>query len=288
MFMYYTKGINKNGYMLCLHCKENKNMHHIFSYIYDMTSQCDDIVLLIQEYIKVDDYNNIVGGHKHSIVLLKDNTVKCWGDNSYGQCNVPDSIQGNNHNVNINNDNVVGKVDSISSSHYYSCALFCNNTIKAWGTNFTGQCDVPDFIQGKVISTSCGLHHSCALLNDNTVKCWGNNEFGQCNVPDSIQGNNHIVNINNDNIVGKVISISCGYNHIVGLLNNNMIKCWGDNNDGQCDVPESIQDRVVSIECGAYYSIAFLNDNTIKCWGNNDFGQCDVPDSIQGKIMRKN
>ena len=47
MCMYFTKGINQNGYMLCLQCKENKNMHSIFMYIYNTTSQCDDIILLI-------------------------------------------------------------------------------------------------------------------------------------------------------------------------------------------------------------------------------------------------
>ena len=94
MCMYFTKGINQDGYIMCLHCNMKKCEHPIFSYIYDVTSQCDDIVLLIQEYIKVDDYNNIAYGYEHSIVLLKDNNVKCWGRNKYGQCDVPDSIQG--------------------------------------------------------------------------------------------------------------------------------------------------------------------------------------------------
>ena len=56
MCMYYTEGINQNGYIMCLHCNMGKCEHPIFLYIYDMTSQCDDIVLLIQEYIKIDSY----------------------------------------------------------------------------------------------------------------------------------------------------------------------------------------------------------------------------------------
>ena len=74
MCMYFTKGINQNGYIMCLHCNMKKYEHPIFSYIYNITSQCDDIVLLIQEYIKNNNYNNnIACGSGHSIALLQDN-----------------------------------------------------------------------------------------------------------------------------------------------------------------------------------------------------------------------
>ena len=206
MCMYYTKGINQNGYMLCRYCNMMKDMHPIFIYIYNITYQCDDIILLIQDYIKVDNYNNIACGDRHSIALLQDNTVQCWGNNKDGQCNVPDSIQGNNNNMN-------GMILSIACGRYHSCALLNNMTVICWGNNNAGQCDVPYYIQGKIISIDCGSNFSCALLNDNTVICWGSNMYGQCNLPDSIQG--------------KVVSIECGRFHCVALLNDNSIICWG-------------------------------------------------------------
>ena len=215
MCMYFTKGINQNGYVLCLHCNMKKDMHPIFTYLLASTSQCDDIVLLIQEYIEINNYKNIAGGTQHSIVLLQDNTVKCWGNNRWGQCNVPDSIQGNNHNVNINNNNVVGKIISIECGDSHSCALLNDNTVRCWGDNSYGQCDVPDSIQGKVVSISCGSSHTIALLNNNAVTCWGNNDNKQCNVPDSIQG--------------KVVSIECGSYHSCAVLDDNTVICWGDN-----------------------------------------------------------
>jgi alpha-tubulin suppressor-like RCC1 family protein len=168
--MYFTKGINQNGYMLCRYCNMKKYEHPIFIYIYNITYQCDDIVLLIQEYIKINNYKNIAGGLKHSIVLLQDNTVKCWGINNKGQCDVPDSIQ--------------GRVVSIDCGSYHSCALLNDNTVKCWGKNSYEQCKPPDYIQGKVISIGCGNYHSIAVLNDMTVVCWGNNKGGQCNVPE--------------------------------------------------------------------------------------------------------
>ena len=117
MCMYYTKGINQDGYILCRQCNMKKDEHPIFMYIYDMTSQCDDIILLIQEYIKVSN-NNIACGHMHSVALLQDNTVRCWGMNNLGQCNVPNSIQ--------------GKVISICSNNDFVYAVLNDNSIKYW------------------------------------------------------------------------------------------------------------------------------------------------------------
>jgi alpha-tubulin suppressor-like RCC1 family protein len=96
------------------------------------------------------------------------------------------------------------------------------------------------------------------------------------------------VNINNDNVVGMVVSISCGFKHSCALLNDGTVKCWGNNSDGQCNVPDFIQGKVVSIECGKNHSCALLNDNTIRCWGTNSYGACDVPDSIQGEKIENN
>jgi len=120
MCMYFTNGINQDGYILCRYCNMKKYEHPIFSYIYNMTSQCDDIILLIQDYIKFD-VQTIKGGGNHIIVLLQDNTVKCWGNNMDSQCNVPDSIQ--------------GKVISISSGFSHSIAILNDNTVKCWGYN---------------------------------------------------------------------------------------------------------------------------------------------------------
>jgi alpha-tubulin suppressor-like RCC1 family protein len=158
-------------------------------------------------------------------------TVRCWGSNRYSQCNQPDSIQ--------------GRIVSVKCGSLQSSVLLNDNTIKCWGYNKYNQCDQPDSIQNKVISIVLNEFISCALLNDNTVKCWGDNKWGHCNVPDSIQGKVHNVNINNDNVIGMVVSIECGYAHYCAILNDNRIVCWGNNMYGQCNVPDSVQGNVI-------------------------------------------
>ena len=371
MCMYFTKGINQDGYILCRQCKENKDMHPIFIYLYNNTFQCDDIILLIQEYIKTDLCQTIAGGYKTSVAILQNNTIKLWGSNYYFEIDVLKNMSNDLNKINTflqnkkniiniisidcgyfhycalfdNNtvkcwgntlngrcdppDSIQGKVISISCGSYHSTALLNDNTIKCWGYNNCGQCTPPDYIQGKVVSISCGTYHSCALLNDMSVVCWGDNNYGQCDVPEDFYGKTISIecgdyyslaildgnafsqskkdigydisntveywgeNINGlcnipDSIQGKVVSIKCSDYNCCALLNNNTIKCWGDNKWGQCNVPDSIQGKVVSIECGNMHVIALLNDNSIKCWGNNSDGQCNPPDSIQGKIMGKN
>ena len=45
--------------------------------------------------------------------------------------------------------------------------------------------------------------------------------------------------------------------------------CWGNNNMGQCNVPDSIQGNVISFDCGLQHSVALLNDNTVRYWGRS-------------------
>jgi len=196
MCMYFTKGIKKKGHMLCMECKKKKNMHPIFTYIYNKTSQCDDIILLIQDYIKVDR-QTFDCGYVHCVTLLQNNTIKCNGDDDFGQCDVPDSIQ--------------GKVIEISCGSYYSCALLEDNTIKFWG-EYNWLFDIPPSIQGMVVSIGCGKDYMCALLNDNTVKCWGCNDRGQCKPPASIQGN--------------VVSLKCDFFNPCVYLNDGTKISW--------------------------------------------------------------
>ena len=51
---------------------------------------------------------------------------------------------------------------------------------------------------------------------------------------------------------------------------------WGDNDDGQCDVPAG--EKFTQIAAGDSHSIGLRADGTAIAWGMNDFGQCDVPE----------
>jgi alpha-tubulin suppressor-like RCC1 family protein len=59
----------------------------------------------------------IDAGGWHSLALRADGSIVAWGDNSYGQCNVPSE-----------NDFI-----AVSAGYFCSLALRANGSIVAWG-----------------------------------------------------------------------------------------------------------------------------------------------------------
>jgi hypothetical protein len=51
---------------------------------------------------------------------------------------------------------------------------------------------------------------------------------------------------------------------------------WGDNGQGQCDVPSPNAD-FIAVAGGHYHSLGLKSDGTIVAWGDNGYGQCNVP-----------
>ncbi|HIB77973.1 MAG TPA: hypothetical protein EYO58_10260, partial [Flavobacteriales bacterium] len=268
---------------------------------------------------------SIAAGESHTCALLDNNKIKCWGWNDYGQLGQGDTTSrgdgpgemGDNLNPINLGENLTAT--SIVAGEYHTCALFDNNTIKCWGLNDFGQLGLGDTTfrgdgNGKMgdklnpinlgknltaTSIVAGGYHTCALFDNNTIKCWGWNDYGQLG-----QGDTHIIGGNPDESVAKrdVIvlggshtakSIAAGESHTCALLDNNKIKCWGQNNKGQLGKgnTENIGDKheqmgdylqpidlddantAKSIVAGFHHTCALFDNNTIKCWGLNDAGQ---------------
>ncbi len=64
-----------------------------------------------------------------------------------------------------------------------------------------------------------------------------------------------------------------GSDHVCATDGLNL-KCWGENNFGQTDVPELSHPTQAAL--GDKHTCA-IDDSGVKCWGNNERGQTDVP-----------
>ncbi len=96
-----------------------------------------------------------IGGSAHACVLKTDNTVACWGDNTFKQTMVPDRL--------------IAK--QIAVGGYQACALKTDNTVECWGdSSIPGS--VPSGLIAKQIAVGGNLL-ACALKTDNTVEYWG-------------------------------------------------------------------------------------------------------------------
>jgi hypothetical protein len=113
--------------------------------------------------------------------------VVAWGDNNYGQTNVPDGLS-----------NVV----AIAAGDYHSLALTYDGRVVAWGFNTSGQANVPGGLSN-LVAIAAGGEHSLALTAEGRVVSWGANEYGQTTVPGGLS---------------NVVAIAAGFFHSLALL----------------------------------------------------------------------
>jgi hypothetical protein len=93
--------------------------------------------------------------------------VLAWGDNQYGQTNVPAQAT---------------SVAAIAAGVSYSLVLKGDGKPVAWGYNYGGQTTVPAQATN-VVAIAGGYDHSLALKSDGTVVGWGYNGDGETTVP---------------------------------------------------------------------------------------------------------
>lgn len=134
-----------------------------------------------------------------------------------------------------------------------------------------------DFIISQIAT---GPYHSCYLSINGTIKCCGANKEGELGYEDrkargsslSTIGNNlHIVNLGSADLgTGFIpIKLAAGLYHSCALSNDNKVKCWGSNNEGQLGLEYSDNIGDNPYEMGDNLSVVHVGDNfiliNIKC-----------------------
>ena len=145
----------------------------------------------------------------------------------------------------------------IKGGNVHSIALDHNGAIVAWGLNNYGQCDVPS--GNDFIAIAAGGYHSLALETDGSLVAWGANNNGQCDVP-----------------LGDFIAIASGGGHNLALRSDGALVAWGSDDHGSVsDVPSG--GNFVAVACGRNHSLALTLDGALAAWGLNNYDQCNVP-----------
>jgi alpha-tubulin suppressor-like RCC1 family protein len=189
----------------------------------------------------------IAGGWTHSLALKADGTVTAWGRNDEGQATVPSGLS---------------NVLDIASGEYHNLALKADGTVTGWGWNGVGQTTVPAGLSNVVAIAASGLH-SQALKADGTITAWGFNEVGQADVPPGLS---------------NVVALAGGLEHNLALKPDGTIVGWGSNKawangecqflghpgcvrepSGQIDIPVGLS-NVVAIAAGNFHSLALKTD----------------------------
>jgi len=225
------------------------------------------------------------------VPLLHAQALTLWGDNSYGECNLPAGLT---------------DVSKIVAGEYSSMALKADGTVVAWGDNRSGEAEVPASVTN-VIDVAAGVNFAAAVRKDGTVVCWGENSQGQCDVPFWVGGVSKVaageffaVALKTDGTVlawgaddygqtdvpaglNNVKQISAGLRHTLALKTNGTVVAWGSPSDGAAVVPKGLT-GVVQVSAGYQHSLALKADGTVVAWGDNYYGQARVPGGLNGVV----
>lgn len=272
----------------------------------------------------------VVMGTSHACAILDDGNLKCWGRNTTGQLGV-DSVASVGDGVGLSvsaapvvdlGDGKTAKKVAIGNSH--TCAILNDDTVKCWGLNTSGQLGYEDVQpRGNATNVMSGVgpvnlgpgktakqiaasaNTTCAILDDDSLKCWGANSNGGLGYEDNVNRgdvalsmtNLQSVNLGSERTAKKV---AIGSSTTCTLLDNDSLKCWGQNSYGQLgmdsakgSVGSSAGDMaslaplnfganvsVVDFAMGDLSVCAMLTDGSVRCWGSNYNGQLGYGDYI--------
>ncbi|NDC49026.1 MAG: hypothetical protein EBZ61_08130 [Micrococcales bacterium] len=191
----------------------------------------DSSAIVKTKSFEVTDWN--------SCAIDEHKTLKCWGDNSSGQLNVPADL---------------GPVTQIAGGGEGQDAFFCAITVaqvlRCWGTSAYGVTHVPSDL-GPVLTASAGGFQVCAVVLTGEVKCWGRNNNGQTSVPTDL---------------GTVKQIAVAQWQTCAITSQDYARCWGHGNGNQTDVPSDLG-KVTRIAPGSEHTCVLTFTNAMRCWG---------------------
>jgi alpha-tubulin suppressor-like RCC1 family protein len=181
-----------------------------------------------------------------------------------------------------------------------TCAIRDDGDLYCWGRNGNGQLGIGSMgststwkdrptktnnLGSDAISVSMGEQHTCAVLDTGVLKCWGRNHHGQ--VGDGSTTDRSTPQTINVGSGRTTTSVYMGFHHTCAILDDQSVKCWGRNQNGELgvgsttssfDTPQTINTlgtnrHAISLALGEGFTCALLDDGSIKCWGQDNEGQ---------------
>ena len=264
----------------------------------------------------------ITAAHAHTCAVLDNGGVKCWGSNQWGQLGLGDTDDRGDNAGEMGDDlpavDLGGAAVAVAGGYNHTCALLVSGQVKCWGVNSTGELGLGDTDDrgdnagemgsslpavdlgtGRTATAITGAwNHYCALLDNGAVKCWGSNVTGELGLGDTDNRGDDPGEMGNnlpsvDLGSGRTaLAVDGGDYNTCALLDNQRLKCWGNNNNGELgygdaetrgDGPGEMGDDLPAVDLGAGLTVvsaeggeaarcALLDNGRVKCWGLADAG----------------
>ena len=218
---------------------------------------------------------NLVAGFYHNCVVMENGSVKCWGNNEYGQLG-NNSTKKSGSPVDV--QGLGSGVKSIAAWGSRNCVLLDSGAVKCWGYSHNDPDDgkiikakVAVSISGfapednvKVLST--GPLTTCVVLETGSVKCW--NGFDE--MPVEIVG-----------LGGPALSVSVSNYETCALMETGSVKCWNKEDTTPLE-KENLSSGVRAVHMGETFGCAILDKGSVTCWGDSRYGQ--LGDGVIGNL----
>jgi hypothetical protein len=212
----------------------------------------------------------------HSLALRTDGTVVAWGDNTWGQTNVPVGLS---------------EVVAISAGFAHSVALKADGKVVAWGQTNGGVALVPANLP-LIVAIAAGVSHTIALKPDGTLVGWGSNFSGESSPPT-------VTSSGGPASATNIIAIGAGNQSSMALLSDNRVVGWPESGETYILQPASISkglggnltlrrdgviyppnlvplnERPVAIASGYFFVVALRGDGSVAVWSNDKNGILD-------------
>ena len=229
----------------------------------------------------------IATGFFHGCAALVDGTIRCWGDNTYGQHGDGSTGQVGIVSVVGINGTFLGR--GVAAGNQFTCGRRGTGAAACWGAGAQGQ--LGDSVKASstnpvtvtglagTIAVSAGNSaHACALDAGGAARCWGDNSRGQLGNGTALSGSQPVLVVG-----GPFVAVSAGDFHTCAVTVTGVIQCWGAGDHGQLgngglgDSPVPVSalgiQNALSVAAGNGFTCAKLVDATLRCWGDNSQDQ---------------
>jgi alpha-tubulin suppressor-like RCC1 family protein len=243
--------------------------------------------------VAVSGLTNVVslsgGGGYHHCAVLANTTVKCWGENTYGQ--IGDGTD--TRKITPEPVNGLSGVSQVSVGEQHTCALKIDKTVWCWGSNTKGQLAVGVSIQDSpmprqivglsgVKDVKSGSQHVCIIRSDNQVACWGH--------PTGITGNRSGTLVTTPTVItntADAVSLSVGNEQSCVAKSDGTVWCWGHVFHGEAGwvatgtttarrssaVQITSVSNIVQVALSKESACGRRASGDVLCWGEASVGQ---------------
>lgn len=187
----------------------------------------------------------IASGRDHSCALLKSGSVKCWGNNTFGQSTPPQ-----------------GEFITLSAGDKHTCGVRKSGNGECWGDDSYQQLGKDILSHGDFKTFALGGIHTCGIIAkpeeaENMLGCWGYGKDGRSQPPHD----------------GEYIEVTAAGGHACALTASRKVKCWGMNDQRQSTPPTL---KFKQLAAGAGHTCGLQMSGKVVCWGDSEGAQ-NVP-----------